>query len=278
MDPICLISEDLILLDWGPMTMSVSVWASGKARPVMATLAARQGLKNLVVLADFQKLLKKLPSELPPNRPLPSVVSRAVDAVRLISAELTPLAAVAGAAADEVALAAVEQGADRVMVNNGGDIALRLTGNQEAVVGIKPPKAEELTAELNIRAGDGIGGVATSGWQGRSFSTGLADLVCVWAASGAIADAAATYLAGKCDVAGAAVEKAPANQLNPGTDLGEMEVTTAVGRLSAEEKSQALAAARQAAEDLLNRELINGCLIQVQGDSLALDPLSLLSF
>ena len=39
-----------------------------------------------------------------------------------------------------------------------------------------------------------MGGVASSGWDGRSLSPGVADLVTVWADNASLADAAATSL------------------------------------------------------------------------------------
>lgn len=275
MDPVRVISDELILVDWGPMTLSVSAWADGLARPVMAAQAAREALRSLAALADFQTLLKKPLADLPPGRNLPPVVAKAVAAVRAVSGGLTPLAAVAGAAADQVADRAAALGADRVIVNNGGDIALRLTGNSRAVVGIKPPQADDLVGRLELAANDGVGGVATSGWQGRSHSLGVADLVCVWAASAALADAAATHLASSCDAAGAAVEQVPARQLDPGSDLGDRPVTVAVGRLNPDQRRAALTAGRRAAEALAPADWFIGCLIEVQGERLVIDPYDL---
>lgn len=271
--PVRVLAEDLVLVDWGPMTLTVSAWRGGTPRPVMAARAARAALQALTDLAEFQTLLKTNPEKIKAPQSLPRVVARALDAVRSISPELTPLAAVAGAAADQVADMAVDLGADRVIVNNGGDIAIRLKEGTGAVVGIKPPEAESLVGRLSLNSVQGVGGVATSGWSGRSFSPGVADIVCVWAGSSAIADAAATFVAGRCDAAGKAVEKAPADELDPSTDLGSRLVTVKVGELSAEEKRTALKSGQTTAERLLKAGLIKGCLMEVQGERLALDQL-----
>ena len=114
---------------------------------------------------------------------------------------VTPMAAVAGAVADTV-LAAIRTtpGIERAYVNNRGDIAIHLTPGQVIDIGVVPELRRPLaTAALRLRHGQGIGGVATSGWDGRSFSLGIADAVTVLAASAAEADAAATLIANAVD-------------------------------------------------------------------------------
>lgn len=275
--PVRVISPELVLVDWGPMTLTVSAWLGGLARPVMAAKAAGEALRCLAVLADFKVYLKKPASRLPRNRPLPRVVERALSAAARISAELTPLAAVAGAVADQVARTAADLGADRVIVNNGGDVALSLSGSQKAVVGLKVPGQETILARLNLSSGHGVGGVASSGWSGRSFSPGVADLVSVWAGSGALADAAATLVAGACRAAGPRVRRVPASDLDPGSDLGETLVTVRVGRLSPAEIDQALGQGLAKAREMVRTGLIQGCLIDIQGRRAVLDPLDVLS-
>ncbi len=258
------------------MTLTVSAWLREKARPVMAAQAGRAALTFLAELADFQKLMSLKQAELPRGRPLPPVVETAVDAVRQVDSSLTPLAAVAGAAAQEVCNVAAGLGADRVIVNNGGDIALFLGSHAKAVVGLKPPGREDLRGRLHLDSSSGIGGVATSGWAGRSHSPGAADLVSVWAASAALADAAATYIAGACDADGPEVEKKPAQEVDPGSDLGPRMVTVKVGRLSPGQKEKAVSRGLEAAKGLYKSGIIRGCLIDVQGAGAGIDPDNLL--
>ncbi len=281
MEPVRVIADDLVLVDWGPMTLTVSVWLKGKARPVMAAKAGRASLTFLSDLADFKKLMSKeqagLPRPVPSRpRPLPLVVETAVRAVRAVDPSLTPMAAVAGATAQEVCRVAVDLGADRVIVNNGGDIALYLSGKAKAVVGLRPPGQESLFGRLILEPGSGIGGVATSGWEGRSHSPGVADLVSVWADSAALADAAATLIAGACDVANPEIEKKQASELDPQTDLGRKMVTVKVGRLDGTERETALNKGMAAATRLNESGIIRGCLIDVQGTRAELDPDSIL--
>ena len=258
------------------MTLTISAWAEQEARSVMAAQAARLALRCLAVLADFKKYMSIRVERLPGGRPLPPVVQRAVRACRLVSGELTPLAAVAGAVADEVADFTIGMGADKVIVNNGGDIALRLAAGQSAKVAVKTPAPEEGgegedLGLLHIKAGDGIGGVASSGWQGRSLSSGVADLVSVWAASAALADAAATHLANQVYATGGRAVRRPAKDLQPDSGLGEQEITVRVPPLEPEEKRLALKSGREAAMRLAEQGVLQGCLIYVQGDAAMLN-------
>ena len=54
---------------------------------------------------------------------------------------------------------------------------------------------DEMLGKLCVEDGSGGGGVASSGWAGRSLSPGVADMVTVWAGSAGLADAAATFIA-----------------------------------------------------------------------------------
>ncbi|MBU2516014.1 MAG: FAD:protein FMN transferase [Proteobacteria bacterium] len=276
MDPVQVIRPDLVLVDWGPMTLTIAAWQGGEPRPVMAAQAARAALRCLKVLAEFQGYMRRRVRELPAGRPLPPVVERAARACRTVDSGLAPLAAVAGAVADEVAEFALALGADRVVVNNGGDIAVRLSPGQSLRVGVKPPDAPEgepspLMGRLNLRGGDGIGGVASSGWRGRSHSSGVADLVTVWATSAAQADAAATALGNAAQAQDPGSESAPAQDIDPDCGLGGQKVTTKVGPLPRTQRLAALRGARDLARRLHRRGLIVGCLVLVQGEALLLD-------
>jgi uncharacterized protein len=270
--PVTVLADDLVLVDWGPMTMTISVWDKERARPVMAAVASRSALTCLQVLSDFQGFLKVPVCCLPSDPRLPDVVSRAFMAAAKVSKELTSLAAVAGAAADHVADAAVSMGADKVIVNNGGDIALRLARGKTAVVGLKAIGAGKMAGRLYVRGGSGIGGVASSGWMGRSYSPGVADLVTVWGSSASVADAAATLIAGKTTACGINVEQARAADLDPASDLGDMKVTTAVHDLSPSQRKDALDRGTAVAAGMYSNGLIHGCFLSVQGDFSLLDP------
>ena len=103
---------------------------------------------------------------------------------------ITPMAAVAGSVADTV-LAAMLAATPltRAHVNNGGDIALHLAPGattRAAIAGLDG----QISGHITLHAGDGIGGIATSGQGGRSLSLGIASSVTVLAPNAATADAA----------------------------------------------------------------------------------------
>lgn len=273
--PVRVLAEDLVLVDWGPMTLTISVWDGGKARPVMAAQAARTALACLETLADFQHFLRKPVHRLPadPNLPITAgVVRRAFRAAWTVSHDLSPLAAVAGAVADQVATEAAAMGADRVIVNNGGDIALRLGPTETAVVGLQPRSRQAYVGRLAVRGEMGIGGVASSGWGGRSHSQGTAELATVWAETAAQADAAATFLAGETALDGPETNRVRASDLDPFSDLGNRPVTVSVGPLNGARKEKALARAANTARRLHAGGQILGCCLWIQGDGFALDP------
>jgi uncharacterized protein len=209
----------------------------------------------------FATVLDELCAELPLLRadPLTSQAPRGAVALRMAAAVapfrarrfLTPMAAVAGAVAEEV-LDAMTTGRRlaRAYVNNGGDIALHLGPGERFSIGmIDRPDRASLVGLATIHAADRVRGVATSGWRGRSFSLGVADAVTVLAASATVADAAATLIANAVDIPGhPAIRRTPACDLDPQSDLGEQRVTVAVGPLTPGETEHALASGAAEAE------------------------------
>ncbi len=229
----------------------------------------------------FDGLLEDLCDELPvlrapagpaSRRPSGPVARRMATAVAPFAALcfITPMAAVAGAVADEILAVMLAVGnLDRAYVNNGGDIALHCAPGWSFTVGmIDRPERPNLFGRSEIDADCGIGGIATSGWRGRSFSLGIADSVTVLAATAAEADAAATVIANAVDLAGhPAVMRAPADSLQPDTDLGSRRVTRAVGRLGASEIDEALGAGRACADMLLRDNLVRAAALHLQGST-----------
>lgn len=180
---------------------------------------------------------------------------------------ITPMAAVAGAVAEHVLLAIVAvPGITLAHVNNGGDIALHLSPASSLRVGLmEGPQSAGPSGLAVIRGGDAVRGIATSGWQGRSFSRGIADAVTVLATRAPEADAAASIIANAVDVDHPAVERCAANLLDPDSDLRDLPVTTAVGDLPPEVVEAALDQGAHCAEGLLARGLIFGTCLRLKG-------------
>lgn len=172
---------------------------------------------------------------------------------------ITPMAAVAGAVAEEIVYAMTDTAQlDRAYVNNGGDIALHVSPGERYKIGmVERPDHLSLFGSFEISHSMPIRGVATSGWRGRSFSLGIADAVTVLAETAAMADAAATIIANAVDLPGhRSIVRVPANEIAPDSDLGSRLVTCAVGNLSASEIATALDAGARVAEGLLATGLI----------------------
>jgi hypothetical protein len=202
--------------------------------------------------------------------PQGAVARRMVAAVIPYAAEyfITPMAAVAGAVAEEILAAMVATGElSSAYVNDGGDIALHMSPGEKFVVGmVERPDRPSLLGTTTVNAADPVRGIATSGWRGRSFSLGIADAVTVLADRAAAADAAATIIANAVDLRGhPAVVRVPACELAPDSDLGDRLVTQAVGELTLEDVNQALEAGARTADRLLRMGLIWTAALSLQG-------------
>ena len=176
---------------------------------------------------------------------------------------ITPMAAVAGAVADEM-LAALILGRtlDKAYVNNGGDIAFHLSPGHELQAGIF---AQALDGVARLTYDRPVRGIATSGRGGRSFSLGIADSATVLAVNAAAADAAATIVGNAVNADHPAIKRSPARALNPDTDLGDLPVTVAVSLLPPDVVEAALDRGAAQARRLRLRSLIDSAAISLQG-------------
>ena len=151
---------------------------------------------------------------------------------------ITPMAAVAGAVADETLQAlAKDRDLAKAYVNDGGDIAIHLAPGHELRAGIF---VAALDGAVRLSHDQPARGIATSGWRGRSFSLGIADAVTVMARTAAMADAAATLVANAVNIDHPSIKRCPARELDPDSDLADLPVTVQVGALPASAVAQAL--------------------------------------
>lgn len=255
----------------GPIDLIVE--ARGSAANVRAAYAA--------AVERFTGLLDELCVELPelrkPARPAVCVLQGGVarrmhDAVAPFAANhfITPMAAVAGAVAEET-LGTMVRAADlrRAYVNNGGDIALHLADGECFTVGlVDRPDRPELIGKTVVESNDLTRGIATSGWRGRSFSLGIADAVTVLARTAAQADAAATIIANAVDLPDhPSVVRRPANEIQPDNDLGARLVTREVRELPLSDIKIALDSGADVARLLLRFGLIDGAALHLQGET-----------
>ncbi|MEM6887101.1 MAG: UPF0280 family protein [Pseudomonadota bacterium] len=224
--------------------------------------------------ARFDTLLHGLTAELTHlRRPLRNTTFTGPVAQRMaraVSAHagffVTPMAAVAGAVADEILAAMLaEHSPDKAYVNNGGDIAFHLAGN-------KTFNALCPAGDISLTALDPGRGIATSGWDGRSHSLGIADAVTVLAPTAAAADVAATLIANAVDLPEhPAVSRSAANVLSPDSDLGTRMVTTHVGPLCAADVKRALSCGAVVARDMIEKGNILQAVLCLQGQTQVLN-------
>ncbi len=249
----------------------IDIVAEAFGEPVEVRLAYRQAAARFVdvleeLVAELDLLRRPL-GTVPP--PVEGVIARRMAAAVWPWRDryVTPMAAVAGAVAEEV-LAAMTAGRNlaKAYVNDGGDIALHLMPGEALRAGV--------VANADLPALDGnvlvthdmpVRGIATSGWRGRSHSLGIADAVTVLAATAAQADAAATMIANAVDCDHPAIRRSPANHLRDDTDLGDLPVTVAVGALPVQAVEQALALGAGRAEAWRRAGLIVAASLMLQG-------------
>lgn len=255
----------------GPIDLIVE--AFGPVREVEEAYRAASA-RFATVLDELCAELSFLRQACSAERPWPrgAVARRMTAAVMPYASELfiTPMAAVAGAVAEEILVAMVSATElSRAYVNDGGDIALHLSAGEEFAVGmVECPDRASLFGAMRIRFTDPVRGIATSGWRGRSFSLGIADAVTVLADGAAAADAAATIVANAVDLPGySAIIRMPACELAPDSDLGDRLVTRAVGELTAAEIDRALGAGMATAELLLRVGLIRAAALSMRGET-----------
>lgn len=251
-------------LNHGPIDLIIEAFGSRAEREACYRRA----------VARFDGLLDSLVGDLSELRsPDPGPVSdpvskRMLHAIKPHNSHfVTPMAAVAGAVADEVCAAMVDgSNIERAYVNNGGDIAFYLTPGNRMRTAIA--SGFEPSDSIEISHNDPIRGIATSGWRGRSWSLGIADSVTVLAGSAAAADVAATLIANAVDLPGhGAVTRTAANQLDPDSDLGERLVTTGVGVLERRDIEFALNRGLEAADTMLKAGQIKATALYLAGET-----------
>jgi uncharacterized protein len=262
----------------GPIDLIIEAEGSPRAISAAYKAAARRFVSILDELCDELPLLRAR-VEKDSARPRGVVARRMFTAVEPYCEDcfITPMAAVAGSVAEEI-LAAMTAIAtlDRAYVNNGGDIALHLADRHSYKLGmVERPDHPTIFGSLEITSANSVRGIATSGWRGRSFSLGIADAVTVLADSAAAADTAATIIANAVNLPDhPGVTRAPAREISPDSDLGDLLVTRGVEALSASEIFAALDSGVRVAEALRTRALIHSCALCLQGRTYIVSPLA----
>lgn len=277
-DPIQILSNGTVLVDYGPMHMSISAFEKGRPVNALAEEGAHFALKVLEDLARFLPVIKKKSEGLEFKEVFPDVVQKMIEATKKMGEpDLTPLAAVAGATSDVVADFIFSKGGTKIIVDNGGDIAIRLREGEVARVGVKTEiDANQPAYLISIDSTMEIGGVATSGLGGRSFTKGIASAATVLSKTASFADAAATVIGNYTNIEDPNILRSLAEEIYPDSDIAREWVTTRVGQLSQEKVGEALNRGLSKAYSICQKGLIHGALIALRGKVVwtdSLDPL-----
>lgn len=261
------LADGRLHLNHGPIDVVLRAWGRDAARAEQAALARFPSI--LPALVGELALLRQPVGETPEG-PVARRMHAACAPFAAGGLFITPMAAVAGAVADELlaVMRAAAPGLSRAFVNDGGDIAVFAAPGESLAIGLAlDPRLASFDGALRLRGGDGIGGIATSGRHGRSFSLGIADAVTVLARDAATADAAATLIANAVDVDSPAIARAPAESLDPDSDLGARLVTTDVGALNPADIETALDAGAATAARFIGDGLILAAALRLAGAS-----------
>ena len=266
------LSDNRLHLHHGPIDVILQGWGDPRALTEGYAAAADR----------FPAILPELCAELPalrsPDAALYGPVARRMAAAtrRFRPTFITPMAAVAGAVAEDILRAFLRPGITRAYANNGGDIALHLDPGESLTCAIaaRPGIPDHIT----IRHSDPVRGIATSGWRGRSHSLGIADAVTVLARTAPLADAAATLIANAVDLPGhPGITRRPARDLSPDSDLGDRPVTTGVCTLGRREAAMALCAGETTARTFRAQGLIEAAALFLHPDLRTVGPLALIT-
>ena len=261
-------------LSHGPIDVVLKAWGQPDA---MRAAYAAAGARFPTILPELCDELTALRAPMEDRPQVDGAVARRMtEACRpFADVFVTPMAAVAGAVADEL-LAHMTAAAslERAFVNDGGDIAVLIAPGHALDIGVAGEFSRDATPAINGRvrldAGSGIGGIATSGARGRSFSLGIADSVTILARDAATADVAATLIANAVNIDHPAIHRRPARELDPDSDLRDLPVTVSVGALAPEDIEAALGQGLERAFDYRQRGLIVDAALMLQGRMRAL--------
>jgi len=260
------LQEGDVMAEWGPMRLVISSFVGRVPQREMNVDAARYAFSTLEKIGQWREKLSHACPHIPNQIEEPLALEMVCSALTVGDADLTPMAAVAGTIADAVADYLADRGMTKAIVNNGGDIAIRLRGENSATVGIREDvRSHEFSHVIRLGSERASWGVATSGLGGRSLTRGIASAATVIAQKASIADAAATAVGNASFVEDRQVIQENAEKIDPATDIPGIAATCKVGPLKEETRSLSLQRALRRAAELVERKIILGAGVVVDG-------------
>lgn len=170
-----------------------------RARSNLEAVTRESVLKHRGILEAFIDQHPEFSGSMVPlimRKPLPHIITNMLDAAR--KASVGPMAAVAGAIAEQVGLDLLNYSPD-VIIENGGDIFIHV--HTPLTIGIFANRSP-LNLRIGLRLDPSdipIAVCTSSGTVGHSHSYGTADAVTVVSKSCPLADAAATAIGNQVD-------------------------------------------------------------------------------
>ena len=256
-----------MLIEVGPATLVLAGEKGGEVFPFERQEIEAYVARILREIGEALPILRQKAYRIKKIDYLPEPAKRMIRAVKAIDeATLTPMAAVAGAVADLVKehLSSSRE-IDLLSVNNGGDISICNRSGRLMRIGIGDIDSRIPTPYVLKVDSPGSFGVATSGFGGRSFTLGLADIVSVLADSAALADAAATLIANRTTSEATGVVRRRARELDPLTDIPDELVTVDRGCLNTEAVVAAVINGKEEAEKLKSAGVIRDAVVILKG-------------
>lgn len=254
--------QKAVIVENGPMRLVIKAWHNGVFQMDQVIQAAQFSFSCLEQVANDLPYLKQLNAVLPEGEKN-AISMQMVKSVKDTGDKLlTPMAAVAGSIADAVADWFAAGETTKVIVDNGGDIAIRLRGNEKVSIGLQTDlNTPDISYIMELDAGQASWGVNTSGMRGRSFTSGIASAATVIASTSSKADAAATSIANACFCRDKNIVQVPARQIDPMTDIPDVPVTVQVGELAPGTFRTAVKRSLKKAEVYVKKGLIYGAVI-----------------
>jgi hypothetical protein len=255
-----------MFLEIGPASLVVLGEKDGKTYDFDKTRLVAKVNNILEEIREYLPVLKQKAYRIKNTKNIPGVPRKMIEAAKVIDEEtLTPMAAVAGSVADVLKEYLLNEDIDLASVNNGGDISIFNRYGRKLNINIGDiHTGDSFPCILNIERLTDYG-IATSGFGGRSFTLGLADSVTVIAGTGAIADAATTFICNCTNTDSNQVVRKKASEIDPLTDIPDELVTVAINQLKKDDIDHSLENGLTLAANLKNKRAIYDTIITLQG-------------
>lgn len=267
------LEDKRIFINHGPIQMALDIKVGSTRNSEIGFLVAEHVIEQFDRLLVYMPQLKIMRAFQKTNEEYPKVLNKMITAVNKCGDKaINSLGAVAGSFSDIALEKALQLGATRAIINNGGDIAFKDIYGKPIKVGIPLNRNLSKTQLVMTITGDmNIAGVCTSGLGGRSFTKGIATASVALASDAATADACATSLGNMTNVEDGNVTRCFAEEIDSGTDIPGQIVTLNVGDISKKKTYEALLNGLNAAEKLYERDIIKGAVLCIK-DSVVMIP------